>query len=256
MGEELTGGRFAAPVRNGDVVERRAVSANARALLRHFEQVGFDLAPRYLGTTADGQRDRLGYLPGTTGSPPLSAELRSDEALVSTARAIRAMHDATAGFVPVDDAWHDQEFAVPAVVNCIGHHDLAPWNLVFDGTEVTGIIDWDTARPSNRAWDLAYAAHQFVPFHPTPDLAAWGWPTEPDRVARLRLFCSTYGLDITPAELVDLAALRLLAFAAEMSHQIRTDNPAYATHATEDHPAAYRRAATWTLTNRPTLLGP
>jgi phosphotransferase family enzyme len=252
MGEELTGGRFAAPTRSGNVVERRAVSANARALLRHFEQVGFSLAPRYLGT--DGERDRLSYIAGETGYPPLSDSIRSDEALVSVAKAIRAMHDATAGFVPVDDEWYHQEYAVPAAVDCIGHHDLAPWNLVFAGTEVVGILDWDTVRPSNRAWDLAYAAHQFVPFHPTPDLPGWGWTTEPDRRARLDLFCTTYGHGITPTQLVDLAALRLLSVAAEMSRQIHLGNPAYCVQAAEDHPAAYRKTATWLLTNRTQFL--
>ena len=60
--------------------------------------------------------------------------------------------------------------------------------MVFDGTYVRGIIDWDTARPSTRVWDLSYAVHQFVPFHPADDLLAWGWPYEPDRRRRLRLF--------------------------------------------------------------------
>ncbi|WP_433168904.1 phosphotransferase [Kribbella sp. CA-247076] len=255
MPEHLTGGRFAAPVRHGDVVERQALPPNSRALLRHFETVGFDLAPRYLGTSADGRRDRLSYVEGATGSPPLPAALRSDEALVSVARAIRAMHDATEGFVPVDDGWRHQEYAVPVVTDCIGHGDLAPWNLVFAGTEVTGIIDWDTARPSNRAWDLAYAAHQFVPFHPTGDLPLWGWPTPPDRSARLRLFCSAYGADVTPADLVDLAVLRLLGVAAEMAQQIRAGNRAYAVQAADDHPAGYRKAAAWILAERESLLG-
>ncbi|TDD21953.1 hypothetical protein E1218_20085 [Kribbella turkmenica] len=156
--------------------------------------------------------------------------------------------------MPVDDGWRHQEYAVPVVTDCIGHHDLAPWNFVFTGTEVTGIIDWDTAGPSNRAWDLAYAAHQFVPFHPTEDLPLWGRPTPPDRATRLRQFCSAYGAGVTPADLVDLAVLRLLAVAAEMSQQIRAGNRAYAVQAEEDHPAGYRKAAAWILARRACLL--
>ncbi len=35
------------------------------------------------------------------------------------------------------------------------------------------LIDWDTAAPGSRLWDLAYAAHGFIPLAPatTPSLA-------------------------------------------------------------------------------------
>jgi Ser/Thr protein kinase RdoA (MazF antagonist) len=228
--------------------------ANVHALLRHFEDVGFGLAPRLLGTSDDGRREIVSFLDGEAGYPPLSEALRSDEALVGVARAIRAMHDATAGYVPVDDAWGGMEVAVPAAIDCVGHHDLAPWNMVFDGSRVVGIIDWDGARPSNRAWDLAYAAHQFVPFHPPRWLEPFGWPEEPDRAARLRSFADAYGHGIQPAELVDLAVIRLSAFAAHMEARIRAADPAFATHQTEDHPAGYRAAARYILDHRESLL--
>lgn len=201
MVDELERGRFARPVRHGSEVHRSPSGENVAVhrLLLHFEAVGCTLTPRFLGLTAEGA-ERLSFIEGTTGYPPLSDAIRSDEALVSVARAIRAVHDASVGFTPSPDAvWQSYEIARPATYDCVGHHDLAPWNVVFDGTEVRGIIDWDVAGPSNRVWDLAYAAHQFVPFHPTPDLAAWGWSAEPDRAARLRLFLSSYGLGVQAA---------------------------------------------------------
>jgi aminoglycoside phosphotransferase (APT) family kinase protein len=89
---------------------------------------------------------------------------------------------------PPDPAgWDRQEVALPAEIDCIGHADLAPWNLIFDGDQVIGIIDFDFAGPSNRAWDLSYLAHQLVPLHPASDLAGFGWDTEPDRARRLRI---------------------------------------------------------------------
>ncbi|TDX02626.1 aminoglycoside phosphotransferase family protein [Kribbella sp. VKM Ac-2566] len=253
MDDVMPGGRFAKPVRQGGTVRRRSGSANTHALLRHFERVGFDLAPRLVAV--DGATETLSYLPGTTGYPPLTEELRSDRALVSVARAIRRLHDATEGFEPVEpEDWRELEVAVPVRIDCVGHHDLAPWNLVFDGPEVTGIIDWDTIRPSNRRWDLAYAAHQFVPFHPAASLEPFGWPEEPDRSGRLRLFCASYGLGVAPAELVDLIGIRLLSFAAYIEQQVRAGDPAFDVHRDEDHAGGYRAAAAYVLANRTTLL--
>jgi aminoglycoside phosphotransferase (APT) family kinase protein len=128
------------------------------------------------------------------------------------------------------------------------------WNFVFDGSEVVGIIDWDTIRPSNRRWDLAYAAHQFVPFHPRAWLEPFGWTEEPDRARRLRLFCAAYGLGVEPAELVDLAGLRLLGHAANIEQQVKAGNPAFALHRDEDHVGGYRAAVAYILANRAALL--
>ncbi len=253
---ELEGGRFSEPVHVGDEIHRRPMQDNSEVhrLLQHFESVDCPLTPRFLGMTADGL-ERLSYLPGVTGYPPLTEELRSDEALVSVASAVRRVHDAARGFVPSPGAqWNGYELARPATIDCIGHHDLAPWNFVFAGTDVTGIIDWDSAGPSNRSWDLAYAAYQFVPFHPAEDLVAWGWPSEPDRRARMQLFLDAYGEGVSSADLVDAAVTRVYSIGAFIDREVRRQNPAYAVHAREGHAAGYFRAAASLMSIRGSLV--
>lgn len=66
--------------------------------------------------------------------------------------------------------WDPQEIAVPVAVDCVGHGDLAPWNLVFDGDQMVRLIDFDFVGPSNRVWDFAYLAYHLVPCHPTEHL--------------------------------------------------------------------------------------
>lgn len=255
--EVLTGGRFAAPIRDGNTVARRAGTgaANIHALLEHLTHKGFDLAPRPLGFTPDRSREVLTYPPGVSAHPPLSAAVRSENVLRSAARTVRALHDATQGFIPPQPGvWGRQELTVPAEIDCIGHGDHAPWNLLFDGDQVTGIIDFDFAGPSNRVYDLAYLAHQLVPLHPTADLAGFGWDTEPDRGRRLRILATAYDPGLRPALLVDYAAIRLLAMAAHIDQQVHAGNADYAVHGEHHFAAGYRRAAAFISTHHEALL--
>jgi hypothetical protein len=77
------------------------------ALLRHFEAVGFEGAPRLLGIDQQG-REMLSFIEGDVFVSPESAQdpvaILSDAKLVSAARLIRRFHDATAGTPFADDA--------------------------------------------------------------------------------------------------------------------------------------------------------
>lgn len=249
--DEMKRGRFANPERFGDEVIRTPVPAasNIHKLFDHFWSQGVSLTPRFLGWTEEG-KERLSFIPGNTGYPPISGEIRSDEALINVARAIRTAHDASVSFM-IEDAlpWNSLEVCKPVVEECIGHGDLAPWNFVFEGTQVVGIIDWDTAGPSDRLWDLAYAAYQFVPFHSPETMAAFGWSKEPERARRLALFLDAYGMPGREREIVDLAVIRLLAMAENIEREIAKNNPKFETHRLENHAHGYRTAAL-SLANR------
>jgi len=240
-------GRFALPVRCGDEVWRlRHQSATGPdALLRHFAEVGCPLTPRWLGPAADGARDRYGFIEGTTGYPPYAEDIRSDRALVAVAEAVREVHDASVGLLAAapELTWAPAETGAPVTVDCVGHGDLAPWNVVFRGQDVAGIIDWDTAAPSNRVWDLSYAAFQLVPLHADDGLAAWGWSARPDKGARLRAFVAAYGLGVTADDVLDALPLRLAGMAGYLAAAVRRGDPKYRVHAEEGHAAAYRAAA-------------
>jgi hypothetical protein len=182
-------GNISAVVRVGDTVRRTTGlwTPAVHALLRHLEARGFDAAPRALGRDQAG-REMLSYMPGRTGPASLQG-IGSDDVLAAVARLTRSYHDAVADFVaPADAAW---QFTVgaPRAGDVICHNDIAPWNIVFDGTRPRALIDWDFAAPAPREWDIAYALWRCVPLYGGAEFGS------PDAQARrIKLFCDTYGL--------------------------------------------------------------
>ena len=224
----LTGGNVSASVvRVGATVRKPASESTAavEALLSHLGAVGFTGAPQALGRDRRG-RLMLEYVPGTMADamPPMTLP-----ELTRVGRLIRELHDAVASFVPPADAAWDVVIP-PDREELICHHDLAPWNLVRqvarggvcvgdgDGEKEAGgdgdgdgggmgfgadagssgerwvFIDWDGAGPGSREWDLAYAAHGFVPLAPDGDPLL--------DAPRLRALVDGYGLDERQRELL------------------------------------------------------
>jgi len=157
-------------VRAGGTVRRPAGpwTPAVHALLAYLHDVGFRGAPRPLGIDDDG-REVLTFMPGTVAWPGHFHLLDAGGQLRRVARLIREFHDAVAGFEPPPGArW---QALMPADGDeIIAHHDLAPWNLVIGGSQ-WAFIDWDTAAPGTRLWDLAYAMHGFVPLSANPCIA-------------------------------------------------------------------------------------
>lgn len=182
-------------VRVGGTVRRPAHpwSSSIDALLTHFERSGIDGVPRALGYDDDG-RQVLSYVEGHVDPAPLDLNAAR---LIEVGRLIRRLHDATEDFQAPDGAeWN--VLIAPDREELICHHDLAPWNLVRTEDNLT-FIDWDGAGPGSRLWDLAYAAHGFVPLSPRSGLG------DAEAAHRLRALVDGYGLD--GVERQDLVAL-------------------------------------------------
>ena len=120
-------------VRVGDTVRRPPGPPAVVELLRWYEQVGFDGAPRYLGVDDEG-REILSFVEGEPAFAPVPS---SDEVIVGArAAAAPRAHDAQAGFAPA-----------PLV---IGHCDLFWTNVIFRDGLPAALIDWELARPVTR----------------------------------------------------------------------------------------------------------
>src|SRR5487761_980068 len=213
-GVPLGGGNMSSGVvRVGDTVRRPAGpwTPAVHALLTHLHDAGFRGAPRPLGIDGQG-REILTFVPGTVAWPDHFDLLDDDGELRRAARLIREFHDAVTGFAPPPGA-HWQAL-MPAHGNeIIAHHDLASWNLVI-GDRQWAFIDWDTAAPGTRLWDLAYAMHGFVPLSADPAFQ------RDDAGRRLRLIADAYDLpDGQRHDIVPLLGRRTQAMHAFLAEQ-------------------------------------
>ncbi len=168
-------------------------SAGVLALLRHFEAVGFEGAPRPVGTGfgPDG-REIVTFLPGSSPHPGAW----SDTAVGEVGRLLREAHDAAASFVAPPDAawrpWFGRELAGDNPV--FGHCDLGPWNVVARDGQPYAFLDWEFAGPVDAVWELAHATWLNAQLHDDDIAERVGLPPAADRARQARLIVDGYGL--------------------------------------------------------------
>ncbi len=239
-GEILSGGTTTV-VRIGRTVRRpvRAWSEAVQWLLAGLAAAQVRGVPRWRGVDEEG-REVLDFLPGEAGT---SAYRGPDRALVSAAKLLRRMHDATA---PLPDKTARQwQLPVVEPVEVVCHGDFAPYNCVFRDDETTGVFDFDTAHPGPRAWDLAYAVYRFVPLSTLDSFEVV------EQARRARVFLDAYGrtrgerLDV-----VDALVPRLLALVDFMRTAAANGDPNFARHIEEGHADLYLRDADHMIAHR------
>ncbi|GAA3034305.1 aminoglycoside phosphotransferase family protein [Streptosporangium longisporum] len=255
--EVLTGGGVNEVVRIGATVRRPTGpwSPAVHGLLRHLRARGFTASPAVHGVTGDGF-EILDFLPGEVSNYPVTPAAASTEALESAAELLRSYHDATVEHArDVTGGWM---LPARAPVEVVCHGDYAPHNCVLDGDRVVGIIDFDTAHPGPRLWDVAYAVYRWAPL--TAPANNDGFGTAAEQARRARLFCDRYRLGAAGRSgLVDTVIARLHALVDFMRAQADAGNAAFAGHLADGHHVQYLADAAYLDERRAVfdrLLGP
>lgn len=216
-----------AVVRVGDTVRRPVTqwSGAVRALLRHLEKVGFEGAPRYLGSDEQG-REVLSYMDGQVPLPPYPAWAMTDGALSDLGRLLRRFHEATASFDLTGISGWSGKWSDPLGGTVVCHNDLFPENVVFRDGRPIALIDFDMAAPGRALWDVAIAAQEWAPLN-APETRL-NHPRHLDGVARLGLFARSYG--VGPDEASRLVSLIFAERGHALAHirgEIGDGNPAW-----------------------------
>ncbi len=198
-GEPLIGdGVTQGIVRIGDTVRRplRPFSLTVQAYLAHLRDAGFTGAPLPLGVDEQG-REVLSFIPGEVPRNPLPPETADEKVLVALARLLRALHEASAGWLPPPGAvWGGTPASAgrPIVgpTELVSHCDYYPGNVVFRAGLPVALIDFDLAHPTTRLYDLTNALWYWAPLRDPQDRApAFADLDIPHRVA---VFADAYGM--------------------------------------------------------------
>jgi len=203
--EKLAHGFVSSAVKIGDTVHRQtgAWTPTIHDLLSFLQAKGFAYSPKVLGMDEKG-REILEFLPGESATRPWSSFMLKGEGLAQAAKMLRQYHEVVEGFEPGTDAeWRVGKLSKkPGQI--IRHGDLGPWNTLWQGDTLTGLIDWDFAEPGEAITDLAQMAYYFVPLRGEKGWQEAGFTEWPDLGHRLEVLCEAYGRFTTDEVLAEL----------------------------------------------------
>jgi hypothetical protein len=217
------------------------------ALLSHLQQRGFAYAPKALGFDGQG-REVLSYIPGQTvgDSVPWPNWVWEEDMLAEVGTAAAQYHRAVADFRPAGMIpWHAGSAELgPDEIVC--HHDIAPYNVVYEEGLLRGIIDWDLIGPGTIRSELAFIAWQWVPLQDPYVAQYFGYRGGADLGRRLRILLDNYGLD-DRAGFIDDVIARVARNREVMRVKAEQGDAAYALLAQHGHIRGMDRAIEFLL---------
>jgi len=200
---KLDYGNVSNTVKVGDTVRRDTGpwTPTIHALLNYLHEHEFDCVPKVLGIDDKG-REVLSYLDGEAAVRPWPPILFTESGISQAARLLRKYHNTVANFKPPQDAeWRMGKIKLRSD-QIIRHGDLGPWNTIWQGDTLTGLIDWDFAQPGERIEDLAQLAYYFIPLRGEDGWKKAGFQERPNFSVRLKYLVEDYGL-YKPSEVVE-----------------------------------------------------
>ncbi|MBT3634788.1 MAG: aminoglycoside phosphotransferase family protein [Candidatus Marinimicrobia bacterium] len=235
----LDGGREKQIVRDGDMVRRPCGpwTKNIHNLLHSVRSQGFLKVPEPHSIDGNGC-EILSYIHGEVSNYPLSDSASSVEALRSAAILLREFHDSTISYLKTmmgNEKWW-LPAREPSEVIC--HGDYAPYNVVLHGKEAIGIIDFDTAHPGPRVWDISYALYRWVPLMNPNNHNGFG--NEESKIERIKIFCDAYGLlDSDKSLLISTLIERLQILVKFMISEAESGNDSFKANIADGHHLLY-----------------
>lgn len=164
---KFEGGNVSDVFYDGNYIYRdlKPYSKTIHRLLKHLEDKGINFTPHFLRVDYENKMEVLTFVKGKTieNYPEIDNFDYKVRNIRLLATMLREYHDETLDFNYTDEDKWFLEYKGDLDKEVICHNDIAPYNVTFSNGEPVGIIDFDTACPAPRIWDIAYALYRFVP---------------------------------------------------------------------------------------------
>ncbi|MBB3523371.1 hypothetical protein FHX03_002721 [Rhizobium sp. BK456] len=226
----LEGGRTGQIWRDGDTVVRPsgAWTPTVHRFLRHVRDRGFLAAPEPIDITGKNQ-EIVSFVAGRVCEDLGDTFVGSERMLVSAARLLRDFHAASQGFLEQDGEIQTWMLPPQEPREIVCHGDYAPYNVATTEHEAVGIIDFDTAHPAPRLWDLAYAVYRWAPLSDPSHPGVLSGLDE--QLRRAEIFCTAYGATAKERQqLPEMVCGRLQALANFMQARASAGDETFAEH--------------------------
>ena len=251
---ELTGGREGKIFKIGNLVSRplNPWTPTIHAYLNHLHSQGINFVPKPHSINQQTGIEQVSFVEGEVCTYPLNKAFSSQTALISAAKLLRKMHDASVGFLNQlagDEVWMLPKFE-PAEIIC--YADYAPYNVVVKNAQVVGIIDFDTCHPNTRIWDIAYAIYRWAPIN-RPD-ADDVFGTADEHISRAKIFCDSYGVDAEMrSQVVPIMIKRLEVMVNYITTQAANGNEDFIKNMQDGHHIHYLKDVEYIKANAKTI---
>lgn len=239
---ELAGGRAAKIFKIGNLVSRplNRWTPTIHAYLNHLHSQAIDFVPQPHSIDHQAGIEQVSFVEGEVCNYPLNEAFTSKTALISAAKLLRKLHDASVSFLnqlKADEIWMLPPYD-PAEIIC--HADYAPYNVVVQNAQVVGIIDFDTCHPGSRIWDIAYGIYRWAPMS-RPDADEIVGTTE-EHIARAKQFCDVYGLtNEQRQEILTIMIERLEKMVDYITKEAANGNPDFIANMRDGHQIHYQK---------------
>ena len=230
----------------GDTIHRPTHfwSPAVHELLKYLESINFSYSSRYFGQDYQG-REVLSHIDGESGVDGWK-KITTDEGLRKYAKLLRAYHDAVADFHPSGGLGWSTGAKKLQAGDIICHGDFGPWNIVWQGDEPVGIIDWDMAHPALPDHDILYALEYAAPFRDDETAIKWHhFDKVPDRKHRIAIFLEAYGAPAIDNVTARVAAMQR-AVKDQAAYLAKRGIQPQADWASEGHLERIEKRAQWT----------
>lgn len=206
--------------------------------LKYLHSKGFNKVPFPFGIDKDGI-EKISYVEGNVYNELLPEEVKSDEALISFCTLMKQFHDIGEEYIHKLTGNEQWMLPIRTPVETMCHGDLAPYNIVFKGKKITGIIDFDTLHPGPRLWDISYALYRWIPLMSPDNPENFG--SEDDKHRRLSLFTKTYVLnDRDNKEIIKYVIQRIEYLVSFMEREAEKGNLTFKQYIEDGHLSQYR----------------